>query len=110
MPEHIPEGSVVITPAEQWSRTSEQFGSISEKLSELQRDLNPIPAQVAEHDAYLNSLRQVGLPESMTTTKTKVEGVEKVQWRNAGFAAGIGGVVALIGGALVQAAAKAIGG
>lgn len=110
MPEHIPEGSVVITPSEQYQRTAEQFGIITEKLGGLEQTMHPMVAQVAEHDAYINSLRQVGLPESLTTTKTKVEGVEKVQWRNAGFAAGIGGVVALVGGALVSVAVKALGG
>ncbi|MGH3349298.1 MAG: hypothetical protein ACRDPS_01435 [Nocardioides sp.] len=110
MPEQIPEGSVVITPSEQYQRTAEQFGTITEQLSGIKQTLNPVAAQVAEHDAYLNSLRLVGLPESLTTIKGKVEGVERVQWRSMGFSAGIGAAVALVGGALVQTAMKAFGG
>lgn len=110
MPDNVPEGSVVITPAEQWARTSEQFGIITEKLSGMEKTLDPVAMQVAEHDAYINTLRLVGLPESMTTVKGKVEGVEKVQWKSMGFSAGIGAVVAVVGGGLFQAALKAFGG
>lgn len=110
MPDSIPEGSVVITPSEQYQRTAEQFGIITEKLSGMEKTLDPVAAQVAEHDAYINTLRLVGLPESLTTVKGKVEGIERVQWRTMGFAAGIGAAVAVVGAPLVQAAMKAIGG
>lgn len=110
MPDSIPEGSVVITPSEQYQRTAEQFGIITEKLSGMEKTLDPVATQVAEHDAYINSLRLVGLPESMTTVKGKVEGVERVQWKSMGFSAGIGAVVAVVGGGLFQAAMKAFGG
>lgn len=110
MPDPIPDGSVVITPSEQYQRTAEQFGAISEKLSELQRDLNPLPAQVAEHDAYINSLRQAGLPESMTQLKTDVTRIDRTQIKGLGYAGGIAAVIAIIGTPLVQAVIKAVGG
>lgn len=97
MPDPIPDGSVVITPSEQYQRTAEQFGAISEKLSELQRDLNPLPAQVAEHDAYINSLRQAGLPESLTAMRAEVTRIDRVQVKGLGIAAAIGGGFGALG-------------
>lgn len=96
MPENIPEGSVVITPAEQYQRTAEQFGTISEKLGSIERTLHPVTAQVAEHDAYLNSLREAGLPGSMA----RVSVLEKFMWVSVGLslASGIVGVSNLISG------------
>lgn len=110
MPEQIPEGSVVITPAEQYQRTAEQFGTISEKLGSIERTLHPVTAQVAEHDAYINSLRQAGLPESMTQLKTDVTRIDRTQIKGLGYAGGIAAVIAIIGTPLVQAVIKAVGG
>ncbi|MGH4002031.1 MAG: hypothetical protein ACRDTJ_31720 [Pseudonocardiaceae bacterium] len=97
MPEQIPEGSVVITPSEQYQRTAEQFGTITEQLSGIKETLNPLPAQVAEHDAFINSLREVGLPGSMTTVKAEVTRIDRVQVKGLGIAAAIGGGFGALG-------------
>ena len=109
MPEHVPEGSVVITPSEQYQRTAEQFGTITEQLSGIKETLHPMASTVAEHDAYINELRQAGLPGSMITVRADVTRIDRVQIKGLGIAAGISAIIAVVGGPLVQAAFKALG-
>lgn len=99
MPDQTPDGSIVITPADMYRQTTEQFGEIRQTLVHLETVMSPLSAQVAEHDAYLNTLRSAGLPESMTEMKTKVERIDKQQIRWGGIYAGVSAVI----GALVAA-------
>lgn len=99
MPDSVPEGSVVITPSEQWSRTSEQFGTITEQLSEIKQKVNPVAVQVAEHDAYITSLRQTGLPEAMTKMTGRLDRLERFMWLALGIslASGASDLIKFIG-------------
>lgn len=91
MPENIPEGSVVITPAEQYHRTAEQFGIITEKLGEVQSTLHPMAVQVAEHDAYIITLRQASLPEAIPKMTTRLDRLERFMWLALGISVASGG-------------------
>lgn len=99
MPDSIPEGSVVITPSEQYQRTAEQFGTITEKLGEVQRTLHPMATQVAEHDAYIITLRQTGLPEAMTKMGARLDRLERFMWLALGIslASGASDLIKFIG-------------
>lgn len=71
MPE-VPEGSVVITPEQMWSQVHETFGRIDSRLERIGQEVHGLPAQVAEHDAYLNALRAAGLPERFAQAERDV--------------------------------------
>lgn len=106
MPENVPDGSVVITPSEQYQRTAEQFGTITERLGDVQRTLHPMAAQVAEHDAYINTLREAGLPGSVTALQTEVKQIDRTLVKWAGIVAGGVGLLSILGNAVVQSFMK----
>lgn len=71
-PARVPDGSIIITPQDQYRQTTEQFGAITKSLQHIETTLSPIPAQVAEHDAYIDRLRAAGLPERFAAVETEV--------------------------------------
>lgn len=84
-----PEGSIVITPDQMYRESHEQFGKIATTLETLQRDLHPLVGAVAEHDAFINELRQAGLPHRFVQLEQDVS-VLKGRWMwlmGAGFVA-----------------------
>ena len=79
MSPEIPDGSVVITPEQMYRETHERYGKIEAALGSLRSDVHGLPAQVAEHDTYLNTLRSAGLPARFEQLEKDV-GVLKGRW------------------------------
>lgn len=85
----VPPGSVVITPEAMYRETSERYGHIDASLGEIRADLRPMLTTVAEHDAYINTLRSAGLPERFASIETEVQTLKgKITWA---FGVGAGG-------------------
>jgi hypothetical protein len=96
-PSRFPDGSIVITPQDQYRQTTEQFGAITKSLQHIETTLSPIPAQVAEHDIYINTLRAAGLPERFHAVEVEVsrQGQQLAKWAGVfvatSFLAGLAG-------------------
>lgn len=67
----VPEGSIVITPAQMYESTQKSIGEISTGISDLKTTLAPMPATIADHEARLRRL-------------------ERALWLGVGFAAALG--------------------
>lgn len=92
----VPPGSVVITPEVMYRDTSERYGKIDAALGEIRSDLRPALATVAEHDAYINTLRAAGLPQRFGDVEREVLGIKaKISW-----AFGVGAGAAFLAGLL----------
>ena len=67
----VPEGSIVITPAQMYESTQKAIGEISSNISDLKLALAPLPTQIVDHEARLRRL-------------------ERALWLGVGFAAALG--------------------
>lgn len=92
----VPPGSVVITPEAQYRENSERYGRIEATMTEISAKLHPMLEKVGEHDAYLNSLRDAGLPQRFLTMEADVNTL-KGNWK---YALGIGAAVVFLAGLL----------
>lgn len=92
----VPPGSVVITPETMYRDSHERYGRIEAALANIRTDLHPLPAQVAEHDTYINLLRHAGLPERFTVIEADVQAL-KGRWM---WALGAGSAAAFLAGIL----------
>ncbi|WP_109507364.1 hypothetical protein [Nocardioides speluncae] len=101
--EQVPPGSVVITPETMYRESHERYGRIEAALTGIRTELHPLPAQLAEHDAYINSLRQAGLPERFSVVEADVQ-VLKGRWM---WAVGAATAAAFLAGILGSLLPKA---
>lgn len=103
-PSEVPDGSVVITPETMYREAHERYGRIESALAGIRTELHPVPAQLAEHDAYLNQLREAGLPQRFTRVEADVAALKgKLAW-----VIGAGSASAFLAGILGSFASRLI--
>lgn len=99
----VPQGSIIITPEQMYQQTNQQFGQITETLSQLRQDLHPLVPQVAEHDLWITTQREAGLIDRVSRLEAASERahaeIDSIRGRLM-WILGAGAALAFVGGLL----------
>lgn len=95
--QHVPEGSVIITPGEVYSRVTALTDAVQTLLA---RDAEDERRRVEEREAAAR--RDSERREEIARIETRLSSVERKLWIASGFAAALGGTVGANLGRLLQ--------
>lgn len=88
MPDHIPEGSVIITPAQVYDKVNKLTEAVTEMLARDQADEVAARRREAE-----DNRRESDRKAEIKALEVRVTAVERKVYIAAGFAAALGGVL-----------------
>lgn len=108
----IPDGSVVITPAEMYHEmlathqaVRDVSGKLDGALAAHARRLDDLDKDVSDHEARIRHGEQThATKEELGTAERNIEALQRWRWRSAGVASGISAVVASGATALITKA------